>query len=1246
MAKSIAVLVGKKASKIRFNHSIKLKRAVNSEALERMASVVDFAIIEEINSSEEEQIKRVIAKLKSENKAVYFFTDLNDEVTMGVADELEYTIYNSLDALCSAIESEQNIKVASGFGLNLVENDVDSSNDFGQTDEMSKVIKELEQNEHEQAEIKQAELNKSETDSTDNTDSREESFTGFKDAEEHSFEQTPKQAEMSQEELSAELDYLPESVSNEINRLKMQLSDLNYDYSLAVEDMRVATERIGNLEKIIATLKDEKECMQTEFDSIIQTNEVLEDPISLSTYQKTVDDLNAREKQVEELEKQVTELKLTVEKDKDTIANKISEIDDLSSKLSKVEDELGVINDSIASGEIHKEVIAEFTAKLESIKNEKDEAIKEANELKIKASTDASTIGLLNKNLVLETEYRYTSVELFIELINKLNDKIAELNSTLAEKATVEEKLLGSEENSNKLASDLESANAKINELSELETKLKESEEELNEKQIELESLQTTLDISKKALEESAVQLADRNDALNQANEQIESLKADIQKNIEDSEAKLNATLAEKDAEMQSALDKKDAEMQAALTEMDTAYKEEVTKQSEEASQAIESLKAESKETEDKLTAEINELREQNKTKDNELTDSNEKIKSLKEEISNKESAIEDLNATVESLNGVIDTKDAQLESKDAELSEKDEQLSQKDSTIESLNSSIADRDKSIKAKEYAILEKDRALSDKSESIKELNASIEAAEAKHSAEMTEQSNKISELTTKIDELNESIKSKEYTIGVQSVDIEEHEKDIELLKADIESEKKHSEMLEAKLKRADERFKNTLERLKVSGGDIEKLMAEAPGALSPDDIQRMQDDLANAETELEKIKQEYNELNEKYTDSVKQLSENTKSITSKTTELTDANITIQQLKSKVEQLENEVNTLESVKTGASSDEVEAIKNQNSTLVEKNSALTEQINEYITAEGESKRQIARMESEIETYKSLVAELQNDSDSSNGQCTIRSIKYNRGAQIISVFGNRSCGITTLATSIARKLSLSTNVLYIDFDMIAPKGDVLFKKMPIVNIRGVQNTSLGAMSAFSNSLTASEIKSLAIGVEKTKGGKLDYFSGYYYKPVDSVIAATDFQKMFDTLGEYYDYIIIDLGKIGASTFNNSIITEIMKISNKSIAISNHDLFNVKAMLRTLNTMGISSKSVAWAINKVPENQVGTQGILSMVSPKIMESLSGCKVGAFADDLKLRGLPLDFSAGSRSNKINFEMFLAQTVFG
>lgn len=1245
MAKSIAVLVGKKASKLRFNHSIKLKRAVNSETLERMVSVVNFAIIEGINSSEEEHVKRVIAKLKSESKAIYFFPDLYDEVTMGVADELEYPIYNSLDALCSAIESEQNIKVTSGFGLNLVANDVDSSNDFGQTDEMSEAIKELEQNELEQAEIKHSE--------TESTESKEESFTGFSTTDEHSIESTqseiPKQAEVSQisqEELSAELDYLPESVSNEINRLKMQLSDLNYDYSLAVEDMRVATERIGNLEKIIATLKDEKECMQAEFDSIIQTNEVLEDPISLSTYQKTVDDLNAREKQVEELEGQVAELKQTVEKDKDTIANKINEIDDLSSKLSKIEDELGAINDSIASGEIHKEVIAEFTAKLESIKNEKDEAIKEANELKIKASTDASTIGLLNKNLVLETEYRYTSVELFIELIDKLNDKIAELNSTLAEKATVEEKLSSSEEN-------LESARTKIDELSELEKKLKENEEELSEKQIELESLQTTLEISKKALEESAVQLADRNNALNQANEQVESLKVDLQKNIDDSEAKLNATISEKDAEMQKALDEKDAEMQAALTARDTEYTETINRQSEEASQALESLRKESKETEDRLTAEITELKEQNESKDSELASNNEKIESLESELTDKNSEIEDLNATVESLNSVIDTKDAQLESKDTELSAKDEQLDQKESTIESLNNSVADRDKSIKSKEYAILEKDRELSEKSENIEALNASIEVIEAKHSAEMVEQSDKINELTSKIDELNESIKSKEYTIGVQSVDIEEHEKDIELLKADVESEKKHSETLEAKLRRADERFKSTLERLKVSGGDIEKLMAEVPGALSPDDIQRMKDELEKAEAELkesnaelERIKQEYTELNDKYTDSVKQLSENTKSITSKTEELTSANITIQQLKSKIEQLENEVTTLESVKTGASSDEVEAIKNQNSTLVEKNSALTEQINEYITAERESKRQLARMESEIETYKSLVAELQNDNGSSNGQCTIGSIKYNRGAQIISVFGNRSCGITTLAASIARKLSLSTNVLYIDFDMIAPKGDVLFKKIPIVNIRGVQNTSLGAMSAFSSSLTASEIKGLAIGVDKTKGGKLDYFSGYYYKPVDSVIAATDFQKMFDTLGEYYDYIIIDLGKIGASTFNNSIITEIVKISNKSIAISNHDLFNVKAMLRTLNTMNINSKSVAWAINKVPENQVSTQGILSMVSPKIMEALSGCKVGAFADDLKLRGLPLDFSAGSRSNKINFEMFLAQTVFG
>lgn len=1214
MAKSIAVLVGKVASKIRFNHNIKLRRAINAETLERMVDKVDFAIIEEINAQEEEQIKVVIGKFKHTGKPVYFFPSTDDEVTMGVADELEYSIYNNLRTLCSVIESEQNIKVAAGFGLNLVENDVDSSNDFGQTIEMSEAIKELEE----------ADLAKK----NDEPATSEERFTGFSDYTHagNTDEKDERVAipEITPEELSAELEDLPESVSNEINRLKMQLSDLNYDYSLAVEDMRVATERICNLEKIITTLKDEKECMQAEFNSILQTNDVLEDPISLSTYQKTVDELKDRDKQVEELNAQVVGLKQTVEKDKATISEKMAEISDLTAKLSEIEDELGNINDSIASGEIHKDIVAEFTEKLENIKNEKDEAVKEANELKIKASTDASTIGLLNKNLALETQYRYTSVEMFIELIDTLNNKINELNDALIEKSNIENKLTSSEETGSQLTSDLDDAKAKINELSKLEGKLAETEKELDNKKSELEDLQAKLSASKESLTESARNLAEKDEELNKANEQISELNAMMQKNAEDNEANLKSILAEKDKE----------------------YQEARSKYIEDAARVLENLKYENKDTLDRLNNEIKSLKEKGESSDEKIKEQEEKIASLQQTADDNSSTIEDLNSTIESLNGVIDTKDAQLNAKD-------EQLNEKTTIIDNLNESVENKDKTIKAKDYAILEKDRELAAKADDIKALNASLEAIESKHAAEVEKQTSQIEELKKKIDELNESITSKEYTIGVQSVAIEERENDIEQLKGDIEVAKKNSALLEEKVKRADERFKNTLERLKVSGGDIEKLMADAPGGLSQEDIDELkaklnksENELGTANFELEKLKSDYATLSGKYNESVQQLSESTKSLTSKTEEATKANITIQQLKSKVEQLENEVKTLESVKNGASSDEVDAIKNQNSTLVEKNSALTEQLNEYLASDAANKRLLSRMESEIETYKSLVAELQSDAGNVGSQCTIGSIKYNRGAQIISIFGNRSCGITTLAVSVARKLSLNTNVLYIDFDMIAPKGDVIFKKTPIVSIRGVKNTSLGAMSAFSSNLTASEIKSLAIDVEKTKGGRLDYFSGYHYKPADNVIAVTDFQKMFDTLGEHYDYIIIDLGKIGASTFNNSIIKEIVNISNKSIAISNHDLFNIKAMLRTLNIMSINSKDVAWAINKVPENQVGTQSILSLVNSKIMESLADCKVGAFADDLKLRGLPLDFSAGSRSNKINFEMFLAQTVFG
>ena len=1164
-------MVGKDASKIRFNHNIKLRRAINADTLERMVGKVDLAIIESINGNEEDQVKDIIGKFRDMDNPVYFFPSITDEITLGVADELEYTIYSTLETLCAAIESEQGIKVSTGYN---VENDVDSSNDFGQTFEMSEALRELDA-----ADLaKQYQSNESEPSNepeetegfgsgSDSLNTYTNDFTGNKLPEVDTYA------------LQLELSELPENVANEITKLRMQLSDARYDYSIAIEDMKIATATIANLEKIISTLKDEKESMQAEFKSIIETSDVLEDPISLSVYQKTVANLNERDSQVADLEAQVAELKQQVESDKHVIAEKMAEIEKLNDRISEIEAELETVNESINSGEVHKDVVADFTEKIEALRADKDLAVKEANELRIKAESDASTIWLLNKNLAFETQYRYASVELFMDLIGKITTKISELNSALVENSRLESKLSDSIESGNKVTADLAEAHDKINELSEIASKLSGTE-------FELEYTKTKL---------------------------IEA------------EAKLT-------------------EMSETLTNKESEYKDALDKYVEDASRVLEEIKLNSAADIAKLKGEIEELRKLEAPKDAKIADQESKITSLTQQVEDNKTTIDDLNETVASLNSMIEIKDAQIESKDAELASKSD-------LIESLNQSIEERDKSIKSRDYTILQKDRELVANADDIKALNDSIEGIEARHKSEVANNEAIIKELNEKVNQLNAVVTSKDYTIGIHSVALEEREAAIEQLKADVEDAKKNTQILEDKIKRADDRFRSTLERLKISGGDIERLMTESESSLSNEDVAelhakigQLEGDLETANFELEKIKSDYTELTNRYNDVLRQLSEGAKDISSKTTELSEANIEIQKLTSRLAQLENDKSTLESVKTGAASDEVEAIKNQNSTLVEKNSALTSQLNESRASEEESRRQLARMETELDTYKSLVADLRSGTGSLGGQCTIGNINYNRSAQIISVFGNRSCGITTLAVSIARKLSLNTNVLYIDFDMIAPKGDVIFKKTPVIEVRGAKNTSLGAMTQLSNSLTANEIRGLAIDVEKTKGGTLAYFSGYYWKPNDSVIANTDFQRMFDVLGEYYDYIVVDLGKIGASSFNNSIIKEITSISRKTIAISNNDPFNVKAMLRTLSSMGIDSKSISWAINKVPEVQVGSQNIA--VNTKIMEALSGCRVGAFADDLKLRGLPSDFLTCARSNKINFEMFLTQTVFG
>lgn len=346
-----------------------------------------------------------------------------------------------------------------------------------------------------------------------------------------------------------------------------------------------------------------------------------------------------------------------------------------------------------------------------------------------------------------------------------------------------------------------------------------------------------------------------------------------------------------------------------------------------------------------------------------------------------------------------------------------------------------------------------------------------------------------------------------------------------------------------------------------------------------------------EGKLKKLKQEYQELQEKYKNEIED--------------------TVNKLKSQRianQELEKKLLTL----TTEKDEEIEKLAEQIKEIEEENESLLNN-NEFLLKE-------------LEKFKKQINELKEEntrlySESKNGfkekkrrqeVCAdIKLIcKYDEKAILIPVFGSGSYGVTTLAVSVAQ--NLKGKILLMDFDITNPKIDGLIGKNPIIKELS-ENNNPTASSAFGMLLEKGagyiikNDKAVFQKVAKTKDYSLDYFSGVY-KPVNILdLMSVNFTQLFRHIGAKYDYIVIDLGRLGASNTVDALIKMVYENAEKSLIVTLKDKFDVRSAAIKCSFLGIKTEDIIWVLNFAENSKIdnailnNTAGADIVILPKEM---------------------------------------------
>lgn len=616
-------------------------------------------------------------------------------------------------------------------------------------------------------------------------------------------------------------------------------------------------------------------------------------------------------------------------------------------------------------------------------------------------------------------------------------------------------------------------------------------------------------------------------------------------------------------------------------------------------------------------------------------------IKAIREE---KEDVVSRFNTLIED-NDVFEEPIslAEYEGIKEELSNKIANIEELTSTIEKLKNTISEYENNAKLNADTITDKDKTIDKLNTELEEIRCKIESGEI-HSeiiADFTFKLNNANALTEELANKNNELGS------LVNVEAEYRENATVIIST---ATKKIAELFE-QVESLNSKIKELEIALVSSNESIEEYRAKFENA--NDELSNLRIDVASQLEEIESLKSQVEAANKRAELADSYADNNSEELNGKISAL-EANLQIVQ--EQLEHKENQYNELlqQTQSNSLVSEELVSANNNldavNKTLREKLGTASKEIDNYkgniSNLQSENKKQAEQIRRLTEALQSMSAGdsagIASGLSGGTIQGEVRPINYKQRAQIIAVTGSGSHGITTTAMTLANKLSLVQKVLYIDFDLVTPNADAWFSKMPIC--RGIaqipsNDNRMTGLGIFYE-LGVETFEKYALGIinqcDRTKGGGIDYLSGVYYRVDSTKMYGANYTELFNFLGEMYQYIVIDLGRLGNSEVNDALIKAITDIASRNIVVTTHDKFDVRQFKQKLTQCNINLASIAWLVNMCPT---------TTLDEKTKQAINPCPYGLVLFDQTLNNSREKFTR-NKLNKDRFDMFVNQSLFG
>lgn len=538
-----------------------------------------------------------------------------------------------------------------------------------------------------------------------------------------------------------------------------------------------------------------------------------------------------------------------------------------------------------------------------------------------------------------------------------------------------------------------------------------------------------------------------------------------------------------------------------------------------------------------------------------------------------------------------IEAAKSEIEQLKIQISEKDTKIARLSEGL-SANESVKLELANVKADKTALEKSVQTLKDK---IKDLNSEIDSAMNRSSTDDLE---KIQSLRLEIEALNDDINAANTRTAIES----RGRLVISMLLSEAVKQKSitSSTLLEknneiAELKTLERKLKSSLksseEEFRLIKQKYDELInsqdtKEEKFNIEIEDIRRQHaNELGELKVSLDTKNQETKRLR-------KELEEAKKTLSSKETELTNLMLTSGASKKDIQKALDAKQTIEATNKKLS-ETIDMLKKEVRTLTSK-IAMTEEANERLENTNKTLR------ANIATFKatSSAQVAQGPAATKSQQTVVASGKikldcdYSGRGFIVPVFGSGSYGITTMAMSIARRIP-KASILYMDFDIVSPKADAWFNKMPIIKelkeiADPLKKSALGALVEMGSGYVLDNKRFIFQRAAETKhGSTIDYFSGAHAKIEPRKLIGVNFSEFMTHLGNIYNYIIVDMGRLGSSDTSDALIKMFNRVAYKSIIVTLNDKFDTRNMSVRINADKLKLDNAIWVLNMSDNSKV-----------------------------------------------------------